>query len=166
MNDSYVECMVPRKSSPFSGLIRVLVYALTAISLILATMGFPIMFIPTIALGLVIYFLLPSLVVEFEYLYLDKEISIDKVLNRQKRKKVRVLDLNKMELLAPETSHELDSYKSRGLKIQDYSSRDPEKKKHIMVYNGEKGTELICLEPNAAMIKCIKTVSPRKIFEY
>ncbi|NLG04069.1 MAG: hypothetical protein GX567_09625 [Clostridia bacterium] len=166
MNDSYVECMVPRKSSPFSGLIKVLVYALTAICVLLAVMGLPILFIPAIALGLVIYFLLPGLSVEYEYLYLDKEISIDKVLNKQKRKRVRVLDLNKMELLAPDTSHELDSYKSRRIKIQDYSSGNPENKKHIMVYNGGNGTELICLEPNAAMIKCIKTVSPRKIFEY
>lgn len=167
MNESYVECMVARKPNPLNSVIKVLVYAATAISVIMALLfGLPFMIVVAVGLVLVIYFLLPSLDLEFEYLYLDKEISIDKVMNKQKRKRICVLDLNKMEMIAPETSHELDSYKSRGIKIQDYSSKDPEIKKHILVYNGAKGVELICMEPNAALMKCIKNVFPRKIREY
>lgn len=167
MNDSYVECMVARKASPLNLVVKVLIYAATAISIIMALFfGMVIMIAVAVGLVLLIYFWVPSLDLEFEYLYLDKEINIDKVMNKQKRKRVCVLDLNKMELIAPETSHELDSYKSRGIKIQDYSSKDPEVKKHIIVYNGNKGTELICIEPNGALLKCVKSVFPRKVREY
>lgn len=166
MSDSYVECMVKRKANPLNPLIKGAIYALTATCAILALMGIPIMFIPTIGLGLLIYFWMPNLDLEFEYLYLDKEITIDKVMNKQKRKRALVLDLNKMEFIAPESSHELDSYKNRNPKIKDFSSKDPEVKKQILVYNADGGTELICFEPNAEMIKAIKNVFPRKIREF
>ena len=167
MNDSYVECMVARKPNPLNMILKVLIYAATAISVIMGLFfGMLIMIAVAIGLVLLIYFWVPGLDLEFEYLYLDKEICIDKVMNKQKRKRICVLDLNKMDFIAPETSHELDSFKSRGIKIKDYSSQDSEVKKHILVYNGDKGTELICIEPNGALLKCIKTVFPRKVREY
>lgn len=166
MNDSYVECLVKRKPNPLNILIKGVIYAATVTCAILALSGLVVMFVPVIGLGLLIYFWMPNLDLEFEYLYLDKEISIDKVMNKQKRKRVVTLDLNKMEFIAPETSHELDSYKSRNLKIKDFSSKDPEVKKQILVYNGTSGTELYCIEPNGELLKCIKTVFPRKIREF
>ena len=166
MNDSYVECLVKRKSSPFNVLIKGVIYAATATCALVALAGVTLMFIPVIGLGLLIYFWMPNLDLEFEYLYLDKEISIDKVMNKQKRKRVIVLDLNKMEFIAPENSHELDSFKSRNPKIKDFSSKDPEVRKHILVYNGDAGSELICIEPNGELLKCIKTVFPRKVREF
>ncbi len=166
MNDSYVECMVKRKDSVWNPIIKGVIYALTVISAILALMGMVVMYIPVIGLILLIIFWMPNLDLEFEYLYLDKEITIDKVMNKQKRKRICVLDLNKMEFIAPENSHELDSYKNRNAKTRDFSSKDPEAKKHVMVYNAESGAELICMEPNVEMLKAIRTVFPRKIREY
>ena len=166
MNDSYVECLVKRKANPLNVVIKAVIYAATATCAIFALMGIVVMFVPVIGLGLLIYFWMPNLDLEFEYLYLDKEISIDKVMNKQKRKRVSTLDLNKMEFIAPENSHELDSYKSRNPKMKDYSSNDPEIKKHILVYNGDAGVELIKIEPNGEMLKAIKTVFPRKVREF
>lgn len=166
MNDTYVECLIKKKPNPLNVLIKAVIYAATATCAILALSGLLIMFVPTIGLGLLIYFWMPNLDLEYEYLYLDKEISIDKVMNKQKRKRVATLDLNKMELMAPENSHELDSYKNRNPKIKDYSSKEPEAKRYILVYNGNAGVELHCIEPNAEMLKCIKSVFPRKIREY
>ncbi len=167
MNESYVECLVARKPSPLNAVFKILIYGATAICVIMALFSsMTIMFIPAIAFCVVIYFLIPNLNLEFDYLYLDKEISIDKVMNKAKRKRLCVLDLNKMEFIAPENSHELDSFKSRGIKIKDYSSMDPEANKYILVYNGGNGVELLCMEPDVALLKCIKTVFPRKVREY
>ncbi|NLD98311.1 MAG: hypothetical protein GX640_00420 [Fibrobacter sp.] len=167
MSDTYVECMIARKSNPFYVAVKVLLYVLTALCVFLVILGgAAIMLIPAAILGNLIYFWVPGFDLEFEYLYLDKEISIDKILGRRRRKKVRVIDLNKVDMIAPEFSHELDAYKDRGIKKLDYSSKDPAVTKHIFVYNGEHGTELICMEPNADMLKCIKNVFPRKLREY
>ena len=100
---------------------------------------------------------------EYEYLYLDREISIDKVMAKSRRKKAGSFAIEKMEIFAPLNSHRLDSYKNRELKTLDYSSRiaaQPERR-YMMVWNGD--TKII-LEPNEEMIRAVQSVAPRKVF--
>lgn len=166
MNESYVECMVARKANPFANVIKVLVYALAGAFCVMGIIGFTVMFIPGLLMIAAAYFLLPGMDLEFEYLYLDKEMTIDKVMAKQKRKKVMTIDLNKMEVMAPLNSHELDSYKSRKLPMKDCSSKSEESKPYVIVYHDGEKQELICIEPNAEMLRAIKTVFPRKVVEY
>ena len=104
---------------------------------------------------------------EYEYLYMDREISIDKIMSKEKRKHVYNVDLNKMEFMAPVTSHELDSYKARNLKVYDYSSRKEDAKVYSIVYEaGAEGTVLVNIEPNGEMLRAIKNVFPRKVMDF
>ena len=101
--------------------------------------------------------------IEYEYLYVDREISIDKVMAKSRRKKAASYSLEQMEIFAPLNSHRLDSYKNRQMKTADYSSgiaAQPERR-YMMVWNGD--TRVI-LEPNAEMIKAVQSVAPRKVF--
>lgn len=166
MNDSYVECMVARKQSPFAAAIKILVYALAGAFCVMGVIGYTRMFIPGLAFIAVGYFLLPGMDLEFEYLYLDKELTIDKVLAKQKRKRVLALDLNKMQFVAPINSHELDSYKSRKVPMRDCSSKKADAKPYVILYHDNNKEEMICFEPNTEMLKAIKTVFPRKVIEY
>lgn len=166
MNDTYVEVMVKKKDSPLYGVAKVLIWGIAVACLVLGAFGITILFVPAIVFGCIAYFALPNLDVEYEYLYLDKEISIDKVLAREKRKHCVTLDLSKMEVMAPENSHELDSYKARNLKIRDFSSRIPEAKSYMIAYNENDGMVLVKIEPNTEMLKAIKQVFPRKVVEY
>ena len=166
MNDCYVECLVARKSSPLLAFLKILLYGLAAALAIAGIIGFGIAFIPAILLAVLAYFVLPMMDLEFEYLYMNKEISIDKIMAKEKRKKVTSIDLNKMEIMAPFNSHELDSYKARNLKINDYSSKLPDSKPFAIVYQTENAQEIALIEPNEAMLKAIKTVFPRKVVEY
>ena len=102
---------------------------------------------------------------EYEYLYLDREISIDKILSKQKRKKVRTLELSKMEFICPKNSHQLDPYKARNVKTADFSSKDPEARVWALLYKDQNSEEIILLEANDEMIKAIKSVYPRKVIE-
>ena len=103
---------------------------------------------------------------EYEYLYLDKEITIDKIMSKQKRKKVQVLDLGKMELFAPSTSHEFDSYKSRNVKEKDFSSGYEDHKTWYLAYHDENEEALIRLEPDEEMIRAIRNIAPRKVRDF
>ena len=165
MNDTYVECLVERKPNPFSILIKGGMIALCAVCLILS-FAMPFMLIVGVIIGVLAgYFVFPMLSIEYEYLYLDKEISIDKIMSRQKRKKELVLDLIKMELLAPASSHEFDSYLNRKVQIKDYSSgiEGEGHKPYYLAYHDEKAEMLVKLEPNEEMLKAIKLVAPRKV---
>ncbi len=94
---------------------------------------------------------------------MDKEVSIDKVMAKSRRKKVGNYPIDQMEIMAPLNSHRLDSYRNRNTKTLDYSSgiaNQPEKR-YMMVCNGD--IKLV-FEPNEEMIRAIQGVAPRKVF--
>lgn len=167
MNEAYVEYLVSRKPNPLTKVLKVVSIAL---AVLLCAIGFMLVnfyfLIPAVALGLVAYFLLPRLDVEFEYLYLDKEITIDKIFSKQTRKRAMVVDLNKMEFMAPLTSHEFDSYRARKVPVKDYSSKDPDAKPYGIAYHMGGNDMIVVIEPNAEMLKAIKTVFPRKLLDF
>ncbi len=169
MNETYVEWLVKRRNTAGGTIMKYLLIFLTGISF-LAMFVLPLIalicFIFAIVFGVLAYIVSIRSDVEFEYLYLDREITVDKIMGKAKRKRVEKLSVDKMEILAPINSHQLDSYKNRDLKKTDYSSMIEEKpdRRYMMVYSDEGGTRLIVLEPNEAMVKAIKTIAPRKVF--
>ncbi len=166
MNDLYVECMVARKSSPMMNVLKYIIYILTGLSAVGFLAGYMIFVFPLVIFGLISFFVVPGFDLEFEYLYVDREITIDKIMSKQKRKTVRNIELSKMEYLCPINSHQLDPYKSRNLKISDYSSKDPDAKIWVLVYKENAEEELIGLEPNEELLKAVKNLYPRKVIEY
>ena len=167
MNETYVECLVARKQNPLGILIKAGMIALISVSVILSMFGIPLTLIAAVVLVfLAIYVVFPMLSIEYEYLYLDKEITIDKIMSKQKRKRVQVLDIGKMELLAPSSSHEFDSYRNRTVKEKDYSSGYEDHKTWYLAYHDENEETLIKLEPDEDMIRAIRNIAPRKVKEY
>ena len=167
MNDTYVEVMVDRKTSPLLGVARIVLYALAIMCFMMAIVGSGVFFVGAIAFAVVAYFVLPNFDLEYEYLYIDKEISIDKIMAKEKRKHVKTLDLNSMEVIAPVNSHELDQYKARGLKTYDFTSGSEDAKVYsVVVANGSNGTEIVNIEPNEEMLRAIRNVFPRKVMDF
>lgn len=163
MSESYVECLVNRPMSIGAKVLKVVLIVVAVLSGLLGVMGNLISLLIALASGLGAYFVGIYLDVEYEYLYLDKEITIDKVFAKSKRKRAVVLEIENMEILAPLNSWHLDNYKNRTCKVIDYSSGvagQPETR-YAMYYNNN---EKIILEPNMQMVKAIQTVAPRKVF--
>ena len=166
MNETYVECLVARKKNPLTSIVKYVLYGIAIACLLMGLLGWFVLFILGIIFGLVAYFVTPMFDLEYEYLYLSKEISIDKVMAKEKRKHVMTIDLNKATTIAPSNSHSLDSYVNREHKERDFSSGEEQAKTYTMVYEDKDGIELIKFEPNEEMLAAIKTVFPRKIVEY
>lgn len=163
MNESYVECMVASKTPGYFVFLRYLLIGLTVVcGLGMFVLG-EILFIVAIVFGVGAYFLGMYTDVEYEYLYLDKEISVDKIFHKTKRKHYATYELDKIEIMAPFHSYRLDNYKNRQAKVVDISSRVEEKpdKRYVFFY---EGSQKIIFEPNETMIKVMKNISPRKIF--
>lgn len=164
MSETYVELLVARKPSYVINFLKMLLIMLT-VGLVLVGFvfmpGIPGLILAAIA-GVGAYFASMYASIEYEYLYVDREISVDKVLAKSKRKKAGSYTLEQMEIMAPLGSHRLDSYKNRQLKTIDYSSgvaQQPEKR-YMMVMNDCR----VILEPNEIMLKAIQDVAPRKVF--
>ncbi len=162
MSETYVECLVARKGSPLMRFLKTLFIMLTVVFVVIGIVFIPGLLV-AIVTGVAAYFSYMNADIEYEYLYLDREISVDKVMAKSRRKKVGSYTLEKMEIFAPLNSHRLDSYRNRQMKTLDYSSgiaAQPEKR-YMMIWNGD--TKII-LEPNAELIKAVQGVSPRKVF--
>ncbi len=162
MSETYVECLVARNGSLLIRFCKMLFMMLTVVFVVIGIVFIPGLLV-AIGTGVAAYFSYLNADIEYEYLYLDKEISVDKVMAKSRRKKVGSYSLDKMEIFAPLNSHRLDSYRNRQLKTLDYSSgiaAQPEKR-YMMIWNGD--TKII-LEPNAEMIKAVQNVAPRKVF--
>lgn len=162
MSDMYVECLVKAKGSKaikfFSGLLVAL-----AVLFVFVMMVFGLAIVLVAACGIGAYLLNLYSDVEYEYLYLDKEISVDRVLAKSNRKRMAVYSVDRMEIFAPIKSYQLDNYKNRNVKVKDYSigvELQPDKR-YVMYY---EGGEKIILSPSPEFIKAMKNAAPRKVF--
>ncbi len=162
MSETYVECLVARKPSMLLSFLKILLIMLTVVFVLIGAIYFPGLVIAAIT-GVGAYFATMNASIEYEYLYVDREISVDKVMAKSRRKKANTFSVDKMEILAPLNSHRLDSYRNRNAKMLDYSSgiaAQPERR-YMMVCEGD--TKVI-FEPNAEMVKAIQSIAPRKVF--
>lgn len=163
MGDTYVECLVARKPSMIMTFFKFLLIMLTVVFALVGLLGSIAALLIAVIAGVGAYFTAMNASIEYEYLYLEREISVDKVMNKSRRKKAGSFSVEQMEILAPLNSHRLDSYRNMNTKTLDYSSgiaAQPERR-YMMVYSGN--TKVI-LEPNEAMIKAVQSVAPRKVF--
>ena len=167
MSDLYIELLVKKKKTSTDTLLKALMIGVTVIFVLGGILFNPIILIPAIVMGVVDYFKLPALDLEYEYLYVNGELDIDKIMSKQKRKRVGSYDMKKVEIVAPKNSHELDSFKNKkDLKLKDYTSLDPHAKCYILVFNKEKGQEMIKVELDESILNDLRRIAPRKVNLY
>ena len=164
MGDSYKELMVKKEKGMKERFLRTLCVVLTVFVAFFWLMTQSIVAVIALILICVLdYYVFQCTDIEYEYLYLDKEISIDKIMAKTKRKQVATLKVEKMEILAPEKSYHLDSYKNRDVKTVDYSAGQnlAEQKLYVLYYEGNQ-RYLLNLDEDFA--KTIQGIAPRKVF--
>lgn len=163
ISETYVEHLVARKTPFFMRFLKTLLIMFTACFVLIGlTFMNALALLLAVVAGVASYFVYMNADIEYEYLYLDKEISVDKVMAKSKRKKVAAYDIERMEVLAPVKSYHLDDYRNRTMKTIDYSSGTAQNDKtYMMVY---EGNIKIMWEPSPEMVKAIQMVAPRKVF--
>ncbi len=167
MSDLYTEVMVAKKPSGKDQLIKGVLITFTVLFALAGLVLIPFLLIGAIILGIVDYIFLPRLNVEFEYLYVNGELDVDRIFSKSRRKRAASYDLSSMEIMAPWNSHRLDSYKNnRSLKKVDFSSgiSGEGHKPYGFVISNKNQMELVIFEPNEVMLKDIRSKMPRKVF--
>ena len=164
MNESYKELLVKKDRGAKETLMRVgSVVPTVLIGLLTLLTGNIIFFIVVIALGVLDYFVFQWTDIEYEYLYLDKEISVDKIMSKTRRKKLTTISVDKIEIMAPAKSHQLDSYRNRQIKVTDLSAGHylPEQMLYWIFY---EGNQKILMNLTEDFAKTVKGIAPRKVF--
>ena len=167
MGDVFVEQII-KKNLPLGGL------AIRTGAVLLVLIG--ILFIPYLGmLGLTITALLIYLAylafvytsAEWEYSFVNGELTIDKILGKRKRKPVETYDIKKASLIAPANSEEIRQKSEFLTKINYVGTRNIENQYSIIIddVEGVKGALMITIEPDKKLIDAMYKVRPNNVIK-
>ena len=157
LNESYAECLIKKKPPGPAPLIKILLAVgllITAGSILLFGLA-----------GFIAYHTIQNLNVEYEYLLVDKIFSVDRILNKMRRKKAAEYTLEDIQVIAPENSGRIREYDNQVKKVSDYTSGDAGAVRYAFIYTKSGAGEKVLFEPDDKMLRCIKQMAPRKMFE-
>lgn len=163
MSDSYVEVLVKRRGKSIHTVIKVVMMVITVAMLAAGYFLHWILFIPGIFLMFVDSKFLPRLSVEYEYLYVAGELTIDKILGKEKRKNCFVEEVKQMEIIAPVDSDKLREFDNKQCVIKDFSSEKEEAKVYACIFRKNQELWKVLFEPNEKLLEAMWTIAPQKV---
>ena len=98
---------------------------------------------------------------EYEYLYISKELSVDRIYNKERRKKMGSWDLTNMEIMAPEGSGALWINKDKKSVVKDFTSQTEGGQVYVIIMKDKDSTR-IRFEPDSDILRAIKSQFPRQ----
>ena len=165
MGDLYSELLVKKDKTAKDSLLKYGLIVLTVLAVFAGLIITPLALIIAVALGIACYFVIPKTDVEYEYLFINGDFDIDMIMSKTKRKKVKSFKLSESDLAAPLDSHRMDYYNSnQKLKVQDFSSGNPEHKRFAIVCRDGADTCKVIIEPDEILAKTMRNTAPSKVF--
>lgn len=161
MSDFYTEQLVKRKAPASTVMIKALMILATVLSVAVIFI-IPFAIIAPVVMVCADVFVFRSMDVEYEYLFVNGNLDIDKIMSKSRRKNIFSMEINDLELLAPAGAPELRQY--QGLKAENYSSREPAAKLYEMIVVQKGAKHKIIFEPNSVILEGVKMLAPRKVF--
>jgi len=161
------ECLVKRKAPGYSMLVKGALIAICILLLCSAFLFVESWFLIAAAVMIVVsIWVFKYYNMEFEYEYIDKELSIDRILDVSYRSHMATFDFNTLLCMAPIGSSYLMAYEGQGLREYNYSSMDElsETQVYVAIVNlrGEK-VKLI-FEPDEKILDAIKAENSSKVY--
>ena len=161
MNDSYVELLIRQKATKETAIKKAALIAGMVICAMLIILFSALATIWLLGIFGLVYLWKRVDTVEFEYVYCNGEVDIDKIMGMQSRKRLLSIDAKDMEVLAPTGSPELRPYQN--VKVYNCSS-NTEKKTYEMVAKVKNKTARVIFEPNDEILQGMRFYAPRKVF--
>lgn len=167
MNEMYAEWLVKRKTPGYALLLKIVMGILCVIAFFLSVspvfgiLGVVILF----AVGAVTYLVFRNSEVEYEYLYVANQFSVDQIFGKSKRKKAWEGSMDEIQIVAPTGSAEAKAQETNNIKVLDFSSHRPEAKTYTLISQSGGERIKIIFEPNEKLIHCMKMTAPRKVIE-
>lgn len=104
--------------------------------------------------------------VEYEYSLVADELTVDKIMSKNLRRRCGVYNIGKAELIAEPTSQAAMRMAGKDLRTYDYSDNvTTEHAFVIYTYNSENEMVRIHIQPNERMAEAIASVAKRGVFQ-
>lgn len=161
--DNYKEQLVKKGKDPSDTSKRLLV---TAAGIIIATVFvfLSIRFLGNIFVGLILaavvlwgtYYILSGLYTEYEYIFTNGEIDIDKIMGQRKRKRLITVDIKSSTAFGKEKTAE-----NNDITLVDVSCRESDNNYYIDFRHRELGNTRLIFTPNEDMLELVEKYIPR-----
>ena len=164
MNDIFNEQLVARKPNQKDLMKKVAIVAGGAAAFFAAlTVEFLMGFIlPIIVIVIVaVVFLMRRYNVEYEYVFTNGDLDIDKITNKSRRKQAISVNVRSFETMVPANKKEYEREVSQFTKLLDFGSGSITDETYIVIFEQNKERIKMIIEPNEQMFKAIRTYIPR-----
>lgn len=109
-------------------------------------------------------YLTKSMNLEYEYILTNNELDVDKIMNKERRKRCFTIDLKEINVMAHIDDAVRKPEFERAQKIIDISSGEKGKNTYVIVATVKDELTQVIIEPNDAMKKEIFKQAPSKVF--
>lgn len=166
MDLGVIEVVVNTRHNTLLAVLRIVLAVLAVCFLLLGVVRFWPLLIMAAACGVGAYYADLNTVIDYEYSLVENELRIAKILKKEKRKYLGAFDMSKLEIMAPEQAHQLDSYRNldkyqtmdcsdkKGAAAQRWQAYVDGKDRLILTIDSEEGEHLI---------RCIRQLVPSKV---
>lgn len=161
MNDTYIELLVKKPDSKAATLLHNIMIGVGAV-LFLGALFYDVIFVVA-SIVVLVCSVIPTLKndVEYEYLYLDRELTIDQIRKQEKRKNVAAYSMDRLVLMAPKGASELQRFQQ--LKAIDYSSGTEEGNPYEIVVDGNGKKVRIIIDTTKELVEAIRRINPGNV---
>ncbi len=162
VEENYVEWLVKRKDPAFAIPVKILMIVLCAVAVVLALQTvLGVIFLAAAAAAT--YFVFQNLSIEYEYLFADGGLRVDRIMGKARRKKAFECEREEVQIVAPADSYVLKDYQTSNMKIIDCSSSTKGAKVYAMIAQKGPDHTKVLIEPNERMLSAMRRSLPSKV---
>ncbi len=163
MSETYHERLIKRETTVTDIAIRTFFVLLCFMPVVFIRFvgGFAIILI--VGLIWLAHFMFVLTDVEFEYLYLSGECQFDKICGKTKRKGCGKIEMEKVEIIAPEGAAELENFEKQSYRVRDFSSYSKDAERYVAFQRKDSALIKVIFEPGADIIREMQLMFPRKV---
>ncbi len=166
MGDTYVEHMVKAKTSNTQMMIRMtaIVGCIFVAYIALVILGITFAAIAIFGLAYLVYYIIIMTDLEYEYVLVNGELTIDCIYGKSKRKQAAKFDITKCEMIAPIESTYVAGYnRNENMKKMDYTSGGSLDNVYLLIIAYGAESAKVYLEMTTEMLSAMKTSAPNKV---
>lgn len=159
MDQTFLEILVAKKRNVAAGILKTVSGIMACLFIVMIPFSIICLVLAAAFAALAYYSYLQEWI-EYEYSYVCRELTVDKIMARSKRKKEADYLLEKIEVGAAQESWHLDACRNRSCEVRDYSSRGGG---NTFVFYYE-GSVKVILDKNEELMQALHNDAPSKIF--
>ena len=169
--DIFVEQLVKKKRDSkdyliiLAGIIGALlvIYVLGALMFSIPLMGF-IIFIVACGLIYLLYMLITSVNLEYEYCFTNGSFDVDAIVNVRKRKRLTEFNAREVEIMAKRSHPDFERYMNNQSYQKVYACVDKNSSElYFAVYNENGSGKMLLFNPNEKIRDGFKKFNPQKV---